>query len=262
MSTTFKFGSTTLASIGKVTLINEYLDMPARRGENITLPYRHGTVYVPKYYDQRKMTFGIAVVAASETALETALDSARALFAVRTTQTLEMTKADTTKRTALATVDAPIDAQRFAPGIARIVVEFTLCSSYWRGENAIADNTLAIDASPKAMTVTNTGSVEEREATIIIHGAFTSITITNSTNGAVLTYTGVISTSETVTIGTLNGEFYATLSTGAANVIGGLTHSGSSALLPLEVGANTLAITSTGKDANSTVKITFYPPFL
>jgi hypothetical protein len=66
-----------------------------------------------------------------------------------------------------------------------------------------------------------------------------------------------------VTIGVLNKEYYATLSTGSASVIGNLTHSGGAGMLfPINAGANTLAITNAGRDANSTVKITFNAPYL
>ena len=258
--TSWKFGGTSLA---RVTILDDYLSSPNRRGSNIVVPFRHGTVFAQKYYDERRIVFGMAVIAESATALETAMDSWRSLFSPLTQQTLEMTMTDATVRNASATVDRSIETVRVSDRIAKITVEFTLTSPFFRLSSAIADNTTVINASPKAMTVTNPGSVIETDPTIIIHGAFTSITIANSTNGASLTYTGSIGTGETVTIGTnTSGEYYATLSTGSANVIGNVTHSGSAALFPVNVGANTLSITSAGRDANSTVKISFYAPYL
>lgn len=262
MSSTWKFGGTSLTTFGRVTLIDDYLDLADRRGGNITIPNRNGTVFTQKYYDERKMTFGIAVIAASATALETAFDTMRALFSLRTQQILELTLESAAVRTANATVDRAMNVKRISPMIAKVVVEFTLTDPYFRGASLIADNTTIIDASPHAMTVNNTGNVEERDPTITIDGPFSSITITNSTTGAILTYTGSIGAAETVTIGTLNGEYYATLSTGSANVIGNVTHSGSSALMTFAPGNNTLAITSAGGDNTGTVKASFYPPFL
>jgi hypothetical protein len=259
---TFKFGTTSLTNFGRVTLIDDYLDMAARRGENIIIPYMDGAIHTQKYFDQRKIIVGIAVIAATATALETAFDTMKTLFSPRTQQILEMTLEDTSVRNAYATVDTPLQVERVSSTIARVVVEFTLTSPYFQGASLIADNTVIIDTSPHAMTVTNTGNVEERNPTITIDGPFTSITITNSTNGAVLTYTGAIGAAENVVIGTLNGEFYATLSTGSVNVIGNVTHSGSSTLMPINVGANTLAITSDGGDNTGTVKISFYPKYL
>lgn len=259
--TTFSYGGTDLSTFGNITIIDGYLDLPERRGGNITIPLRNGTIFTRKYYDERTITFGIAIIESTLAALETKLDTIRALFSVPTQQTLSITFEDTTVKTVQATVDKALQVSR-AKTMARVVVEFTMCEPFFRLSTAIADNTLAINASPKAMTVTNPGTVEERDPQIIIHGAFTSITIANSTNGASVTYTGAIGTGETVTIGTLNGEYYATLSTGSANVIGNVTHSGSAALFPINVGANTLSITNAGRDANSTVKITFNAPYL
>jgi hypothetical protein len=261
--TTWTFGSTALTTYGKVTLINDYLDLAERRGENITIPYRDGRVFVQKFYDERKLSFGIALSTASATALETAIDALKAKVALPTQQTLAQTMEDTTVRNIQATVDELIEPDRITNGLMKYVLTFRCTSPYFRLSTAIADNTLAINATPKAMTVTNPGTVTERDPTIIIHGAFTSLTITNSTTGASLTYTGAISTSETVTIGTAaTGEYYATLSTGSANVIGNITHAGASCLLDFFPGANTLAIVNAGRDANSTVKISFNAPFI
>jgi len=260
--TSYTFGGTALTAFGKVTLINDNLDIADRRGNNIVLPLRHGGIFTSKYYSERSITFGIAMTAASATALEALFDTLHTLISPRTEQTLAMTLEDATVRNISATVNTPLNVNRITNTFARVTIQFDCASPFWRLSTAIADNTTTIDASPKAMTVTNPGSVEERDPTITIHGAFTSITITNSTNGASLTYTGAIATGETVTIGTLNGEYYATLSTGSANVIGNVTHSGSAALFPVNVGANTLSITNAGRDANSTVKISFNAPYL
>jgi len=259
--TSWKLGTVEFTTYGYVTMINDYMDFADRRGENVAIPHRHGSVFVEKYFNERKIAFGFVVVGADSTALETAMDTLRKAMAVRAQQTLEMTMNDASKRQISVAVNESLQVERVSDKIAKTIVNFTAASPFWHSDTAITDNTLTIDASPHAMTVTNTGTVEECDPTIIIAGPFTSITLTNSTNGAVLTYTGAIDAGETVTIGTLNGEFYATHNVDG-NVIGNVTHSGSSALLPIEVGNNTLAITSAGGDNSGTVKITFYPPFI
>jgi hypothetical protein len=262
MTLAWSYGSTTLATYGKVTMINDYLDIPQRRGDNQVIPYRHGTIFVPKYYDERKMTFGMAITAATATALETVFDAMRAKFAPLTEQTLSCTREDSTVRTAQATVDEPIEVDRKTNTLAFVTVTFRLANPIFRLSTVIADNTTTIDSSPHAMTVTNPGTVQERDPVITIDGPFSSITITNSTNGVALTYTGAIGASENVVIQTVSGEYTAVLSAGSANVIGNVTHSGASALMVFEVGANTLAITSAGGDNTGTVKASFYAPFL
>ena len=261
MTATFKYGGTSLTSFGVVTLLDDYLDMPQRRGENQTIPYRHGTSFVQKFFDQRNISIGITVFAASQTALEAAMDTMRGLFAPRTEQTLELTTTAGAVRNISASVDNPIQFARVSDRIARVVVDFTCCSPFFRLSTVIADNTTTINSNPKAMVVTNTGTVEERDPVITLTGPLQNIVITNSTNGAVLTYTGTIASPRVVTISTsASGEYIATTDLGV-NVIGNITHSGSAALMTFNVGANTLSIAS-DIVTTGTVKCSFYPPFL
>lgn len=259
--TTLTYISTDLSTLGNITILDDLYDLPAKRGSNQVIPYKHGTIFTEKFYDERTIAVGIAVKGTSLSDLETKMNTIRSLFGGQTRGTLSITFEDATTKTALVSVEKPLQVRR-VQSLARVVVEFTMCEPFFRLSTLIADNTLTIDASPKAMTVTNTGTAEERDPTITIDGPFTSITLTNSTTGAILTYTGTIGAGENVVIGTLNGEYYATLSTGSANVIGNVTHSGSSALMTFAPGANTLAITSAGGDNTGTVKCSFYPPFM
>jgi hypothetical protein len=268
MSTAFKFGgtgtegSTALATFGPVNVINDYLSTANRRGKNFTIPFRHGTVFVQKFYDEREMTFGITCTTASAGALETSLNTMRALFAPLTQQTLSMTMEDATIRNVLATVDKTIGIARLTPSVAKVTIEFRLTSPFWRLSTAIADNTTTINSSPKAMTVTNPGTVQERDPFIRIDGPFSTITINNSTNGTWVSYNGAITGAQYVIIQTVSGEYTATLHAAGTNVIGKVAHGGSASLLPIEVGANTLSILSTGGDNTGTVKIYFNAPFL
>lgn len=260
--TTFSFGGTQLETLGRVTQINDYLDLPQARGGNQLVAYRHGTTFQRKYYDERTLSFGIAIVEASAAALETKFATMRTLFSPRHEQTLSITLENASVITAQASVDKSMQVNRLSDRHARVVVEFTLCEPFFRSDTAIADNTMTVNANPKAMTVTNPGTVEERDPTIIITGPFSTINISNLSNGASISYAGSIAALETVTIGTLNGEFYATLSTGSANVIGNVSHAGSTSLLPLNTGSNSLSITHTGGDGSGTVKVSFFAPYL
>jgi len=259
--TTFAYGVTQLETLGNVTLINDYLDLPSRRGNNVTIPHRHGTVFVQKFYDERTIAFGIAVLGTSLADLETKMATIHGLFSEQTQQTLTIVYGDTTTKTALVTIDKPLQVQRTG-SLARIVVEMTMTEPFFRLSTPIADNTVTPNSNDFHFHVTNPGTVEERNPTIILTGLYTtSTTITNSTNGAVLIYTGTIAATDTVTIGTLNGEFYATHSV-SGNVIGNVTHSGSSALMPFSVGLNEMQIASAGQGGDTRVKVTFNAPFI
>jgi phage-related protein len=258
--TTFTYNGTDLSTLGNITVIDGYLDMPERRGSNVELPFRDGTVFTSKYYDERVIVFGIAVLGSSLSDLETKMNTIRALFSQRTQKTLSITYEDASVKTAQVTIDKPLQVSR-VQSLARIVVEMTMSKPYFRLSTAIADNTVTIDASPKAMTVSNPGSVEERDPVIILTGPLTNPVITNSTNGCVLTYTGAIDAGHTVTIQTATtGEYTATHSV-SGNVIGNITHSGAPCLMVFDVGDNTMSITSS-VTTTGTVKVSFYAPFM
>lgn len=257
--TTYTYNGTDLSTLGNITLIDGYLDIPERRGSNITIPFRNGAIFSPKYYEERALIFGIAVLGASLSDLEQKMQAIQALFSERTQKTLEITYEDASTKTAQVAVNKPLQVVR-TQSLARIVVEFEMTEPFFRSSTAIADNTTTIDASPKAMVVANPGTVEERDPTIILTGPLTNVTITNTTVGCSLTYTGVISGGHTVTIGTLNGEYYATHSVNG-NVIGNVTHAGAPALMIFVPGNNTLSITSS-VTTTGTVKATFNAPYL
>ncbi len=147
--TTFTYGGTDLSTFGNITIIDGYLDLPQRRGGNQKIAYRHGSTFSQKYYDERSITFGIAVIENTLGALETKLDTMRALFSRMAEQTLSITYEDATTKTVQATVDKALQVSRIQT-MARVVVEFTMCRPYFRLSTAIADNTTTIDANPKA----------------------------------------------------------------------------------------------------------------
>jgi hypothetical protein len=89
------------------------------------------------------------------------------------------------------------------------------------------------------------------------------ITNTTPTVPVILTYTGVIDDGETVTIQTATtGEYTATHSVDG-NVIGNVTHSGSSALMTFEVGNNAVTIADDNyAGGNAKLNVNFYTPYL
>lgn len=263
MSTTaFTYGGTTLTTFGSITLIDDYLSTPNRRASDPVIPFRDGTVFVQKFYSSRTFVFGITISSASAQALEGSIDTLRALIAPRAEQTLSMTMEDGSTRTISASCNKSLDIRRETPRVARVVLELTASKPYWRS-STLTDTTTTINASPKTFNLTNGGKAQERDPGIVIDGPFSAITIACTTTGTSLTYTGAIGASETVTIGTAaTGEYTAVLSTGSANVIGNLTHTGDSALLTLNPGVNAMSVTSTGGDNSGTVRVYYYAPFL
>lgn len=260
MTTTWSYGGTALSTFGKVTVINNYLDFVERRGEDMLIPHNHGLVHVDKYYNSRQMSFSIALYDTSATALEATIDALKKLLSPSTTQTLSHTMANGTIRTIPAIVNSTFEPDRITGQLMKYVVTFDCPDPFFRLSTAIADNTTTINASPKAMVVNNPGGVIEYNPTIILTGPLTNPVITNSTNGFVLTYTGAISAGHTVTIGKLSGEYYATHSV-SGSVIGSVDHNGGAEFMRINMGNNSLSITS-DVTTTGTVKVTFYEPYL
>ena len=112
-----------------------------------------------------------------------------------------------------------------------------------------------------AITITNAGTADERNPTIVLTGPLLNTVITNVTNGCVLTYTGTIASPRVVTISkSSTGEYTATNDLGA-NVIGNVTHSGDAALFVVDAGDNDLSVAD-GTHTTGSVKVEFYPPYL
>jgi hypothetical protein len=262
--TTWTYGNTTLATYGKVVVINDYLSSPARRGNNMVIPFHHGSIFVKKFYDERIMTFGIAVTAASLTALEAVFDAMRAKFAPLTEQVLKATMTDATVREANAIVNGAIQVEPITSTFAKVVVEFSLARPFFRSDTAIASTVATIDADNHDLDVDNTGTIEERDPTIILTGPLNDVVITNTTNGLVLTYTGDIPAGSHVDIYTsAYGGYVAYLDDGSpplVNVLGNITHTGDTAFMVFNVGVNHLHIHS-DVTTTGTVEVTFNAPY-
>lgn len=259
--TAWKFGNYDLSSFGALTLIDDHLDIADRRGGNVTLPFRHGSIFVAKYFDERSLMFGLTISGQTIAEMEGIVETLKALAVLRTQQTLYKILQDGTIQTVPATLDRAFQSNRPAPHVVKLSLEFSLTQPYFRLSTAIADNTTTINASPKSMVVTNPGNFEETEPTIVLTGPLQNTVITNP-NGCVLTYTGTIASPRVVTLSvdSTTKEWVATTDLGA-NVIGNITHSGAAELMRFDPGQTTLSITD-ATATTGTVKVSFNAPYI
>ncbi len=261
MTILWSFGGTALSDFGTITVVSDYLDLPERRGENITIPHRHGKIFVPKYYDERRITIGIGINAVDVEDLENTIDTLRALLAPRRQQTLSQTRPDASVYNAQATADMPLQIERFGPRIVKLLIEFVLPFPFFRSSVLTDDSIITVSGNPLDWDVNNPGTVEECDPTIVLTGPLENVVITNTENGHVLTYTGIIDSGDTVTIQTAASGEYTAVHSVDGNVIGNVSHSGSASLMVFEPGNNDLTIES-DVTTTGTVKATFYAPFM
>lgn len=258
--TSWSFNGTDLSTFGVITMLDDYLDLADKRGEDQVIPYKDGSIFVEKYYSGRTISFGMAIKKSSNETLEDAIDDLKKLLSPRSQKDLSNTRADGSVRTILASMESTLQFQRESYNFARVVISFKCSNPFFRGEDPIADNTTTIDADPKTLTVDNTGTVEETDPIIILTGPLENVIITHPTNGSIFKYMEEIQSPRVVTVQTVNGEYVATDDLGA-NLIGNVQHEGSFALLVVDTGVNNFEVNS---DVTTTgeIQITFYPPYL
>jgi phage-related protein len=254
------YGGIPLNLFGSVTDITGVSGFPQRRGDNITVPYRDGRIHTTKYFEQRTLSFGMAISGMDIVDFSRKMDTLKGLLALRTQQTLTNVLADGTTRTASAIVNKDLAVKQYSPTFAKIVIEFQMASPFFRG-STLYTSTTTIDASPKAATITNPGTAAESNPKFILTGPLQDTVITNSTTGFVLTYTGTIASPRVVTIQTAATGEYTCADDLANNLIGNLSHTPGVELMLFNPGANVLSIAD-DTATTGTVNITFYPPYL
>lgn len=259
MSLIWKFNGVDLSTFGNITLIDDYLDMADARGEDATIPFHDGDLFSEKYFGSRELMFSIAPYAASAEDLETLFDTLRALLAPRTQKVLQRIGENGSIRTVNASVNRSISPRRLASNLSKITVVFKLPDPFFRGSDIISAS-VVVNASPKALNVTNSGAVEERNPLITLTGPLDDVVITNSTNGFTLSYNAAISGGDVVTIQAVDMEYRALLN-GVTNVIGNVDHTGGAEFFKVDVGANVLSIVSSVA-TTGIVAVSFYPPFM
>lgn len=255
----WKFDDVDLSTIGVITLLDDYLDLPNKRGSNQKIPFQDGTEFVEKYYDERVIQMGMTITAADADALETALDTLRALLSSRSQKILSRTLTDTSIQTVLASVEKRLQVARPAPWVAKLVIEFELSSPFFSSDT-LSQFTDTINASPFNLTVNNPGTAANDSPIITLAGPLENTLITNTTNGDTLVYTGVIAGGDSVVIARTGGQWTALLN-GVTSVIGNVSHSGGASFMTFEVGDNDLVITDDDATSGS-VTVEFYPAYM
>lgn len=254
----WEFGDMALTSLGVITKLSDYLELPARRGDNILIPYQDGRIFLRKFFDQRVIQMGMALTEANAAALESKIEEIKILFGQPYQQLLRVRLEDATVRQAFACVDGGIDVVRLSAGVAKLVIPFKLADPYFRSEDQTSDET-TIDDNPKTFTIINPGTAEERKAIITLTGPLSHPIITNAMNGAALQFDDVLAAgADIVTIDC--GAFTAVDETNA-NVIAKIIHTGDVCFLPLVAGDNDLTVED-GTATTGKVKFEFYAPYL
>lgn len=258
MTTSWSFNGLDLSTLGAITLLDDYLSSPSRKGGDQNIPKHHGSLFSQKFFDKREIEIGLAIRKDSSILLEEALDTLRKTLLMRGEKTLSNTRADGSVRTAQASVNGSITVKRESYKFARATVQFSLADPFFRS-TILTELETDIDESPEEFSIENAGTVEECQPVIALTGPLTNPVISNDTNGCSMTYNGTIASPRIVTIQVINGELTALDDLGN-NLISNLEHEGTETHFRLEPGSNDISVTSTSPTTGK-VGISFYPPY-
>ena len=255
----WSFDGIRLASFGIVTELDSYLDMPAKRGDDVLIPMRNGKLWVPKYFDSRVVSFGIEIPSRGILELEATMDSLKALVGSRVQKVLINSAFSGGPRSALAEVLNQLGVTRDPdPLVAKIVLDFNLAYPFFYGSIIHTDT---FDIATTNYAFTNSGTAEECKAIVTFKDALDHPIFTNPTTGCTLQYNDVLAGGDSVIIDCWNKTAVNGLGN---NVVGKIVHSGDSPFMVFAPGLQHLFLTdAAGADTGTgTVTIDHYPPYL
>lgn len=244
--------------------------MSGRRSDNMVVPYRHGRLWVPKYYEQRVLTLAMWVVGADPATGAPDPDPQSKMW-----QNVEMlSRAFVTDRglgllkklhptqgkdvVAEAEVADQIDF-RTNPGAQRAVfiVDLTLPNVWFEDVNFVGESAYVSRNDQDTWTVTVDSDVPIYDPVIQLRapatGTPSNIVLTNQTLGADfwMKYSDVMQSNEEVVIDA--GKWTAVLD-GATNVVNNVRSSGQPQFFQLVPGANVIKIDVTGGPVDVMIK--------
>ena len=265
MSITWYFDETELTAFDitggrAIADLSSTYDMPAKRGDNPTLPMREGRLYVPKFYDQRVVTLGMYVSGTSPEDLTTNMDALKALLSGGQ-KLLERVDGTGATRQAYAEVTRALGFQKVAPNSGKVVVSFDLADPFFYSDTATATDD-EITTNPQDIEFVHPGTAPGRKAVIVFNGPLMLPELTNTTNDVWVKYQGDVDIGEYIAI---DCGAFTVLKGGTGiptpySVIGSLAHDGDPAFFRLDPGTNDLEIESSV--TGGSVEISLYAPYL
>jgi len=241
---------------------------PPVRGDNVRIPYREGSLWQPKMFDENKVLLSMFILGCNPDGTMPTTHSRRAqfnknleqlqkLFAVRhrelsIVKVKDMPDGPLTL-TGSAGCDETTDPTTMAGGTRGVMTAtLTMADPFWYAPTATHIVTSA------GLTAENSGTTIAKDMTITLTGPLLNPALTNTTLGIALRYSGELTGGQTVVLDT--DAFTAV--EGTSNRIGNVTHSGSDRWMALLDGANEMTLTNWqgGSVGAGTATISYNPP--
>ena len=215
---------------------------PEGRGDLLTYPGRDGNTNTDQPFGPFVFPFGVLLTGSSFTGLNDEYRLLRQLCKPGRTVTLTKRMAYTAGNEAYTATAKllRITPNRRSPVTMRALVEFTVLDGLWYGSSATVSTG----------SVSVLGDVRTQRMVVTLSGAGTGAhTLTNSTNGWALTYTGSVATAVDIDV------LAQTATQGASDVSGNLTWTRAMPFR-LDPGTNSLSLSA------GSASIAYYPAYL
>lgn len=250
------FNGFDLTSDGKwdVEEVLEGVGIPKFRGSDLQMPFQHGTRWIKKKFDRRKVVLSMWVRGTSRSDLDTNIDSFLRGIGKLGVHTLRRTMRSGAVREAQAEVVSEINFVTKNPGYAKFALEFELADPFFYGTTKATETKSASTGSVK-WSHAYAGTAPCTAMQITFTGPLSSPKITNETNAVWLQYLGKIAVGETVILDTK----YFKCTKGVNNMISAIRHGGDAYWMTFEYGANSMKL-ETGTTGGS-AKIAYYPAY-
>lgn len=239
-------------------------DLPAIRGDNLTVPGAEGLRRAPKMWGSRTVSLVLWVGPLTATGtLRNAnqrigarqnLDDLMALFSQHREASLVHTMPDTTTRTAQAEV-VKLDSAVATGEVWTLGVDLLLADPFFYGPPATF--TKAIPTTGVTKSVDNTGTYRTSHLTLDFLGPITNPRVTLP-SGAYLQVSVAVPAAQHLIIDCV--AFTALLN--GVSVIGSVIHAADTPFLVLETGTTVLTLTGTGLSGATSLSLVVTPPFV
>lgn len=241
--------------------------IPAKRGENSSVAYRHGKRWKRKFFEEKTETWAMWVRGCDEDGLVPAygdraefnanLQMLKQLFGKIDSELVLQRKIEmpsglltlNARGECTGTMDPQIVGNR--PTLARFTADVLMADPFWYAA------AVAVNVSLAGLTVDNPGTTPTDRMTIRFNGPCTNPRLTNTTRGLYVQYTGTLASGEYVELDVR--EFLATKKSDSniyTNAVGSVEHGGSIPWFELGPGDNVLEFNS------GNVDVTYYPAYL
>ena len=256
MPENWTFNGLSLNQRGKwdVEAVIEGVGIPKFRGNDLRVPFQHGTRWIKKRFDSRKVVFSMWIKGTDRPDLDQNIDAFLTAIGNPGLHTLVRTLRSGETRLAQAELCSEIHFVRKNPGYAKFALELELPDPFFYALGKTTD-ARTVTASPFVWTHANAGSAPTTAMVITLEGPLSNPILRNRNNGVWLQYVGTILNGESVVLDTK----YFTCLQDETNMISIVKHGGGAYWMILDAGTNSMELET--ETIGGRVTLEYYPVY-